>query len=101
MDTKVFKIGGKKMRISVLETTQPAMPMAKKTELVAAQSEIIKSEKLDDMLFFVVDILKETATFVSATESGSKLVEKAWNTSMSQDNTVILPGVLSRKKQII
>jgi len=58
MDTKVFKIGGKKIRVSVLETTQPAAPMKKQADLVAAQKEIVAEEKLDDMLFFVVDILK-------------------------------------------
>jgi len=27
MDTKVFNLGGKKVRVSVLETTAPAMPL--------------------------------------------------------------------------
>ena len=33
-------------------------------------------EKLDDVLFFVVDILKASATFISSSPSASKLVEK-------------------------
>ena len=78
MDTKIFKLGGKKIRVSVLETTQPAAPLAKQAELITAQQNLIKEEKLDDMLLFVVDILKEAATFVSATPTSAKLVEKAW-----------------------
>merc|ERR1719215_2422560 len=66
MDTKIFKIGGKKLRVSVLETTQPAAPLAKQAELVEAQLSLKKEEQLDDVLLFVVDILKESATFVSS-----------------------------------
>merc|ERR1711976_1144731 len=36
MDTKIFKIGGKKIRVSVLETTKPAAPLAKRDQLIAA-----------------------------------------------------------------
>merc|ERR1712224_681452 len=101
MDSKVFKIGGKKIRVSVLETTQPAAPLAKKQELIAAQKKAIADEALDDMLFFIVDILKEAATFLSCSATGSKLVERAWNVKVGTDDTVVLAGVLSRKKQII
>lgn len=101
MDTKVFKIGGKKLRVSVLETTKPAAPLTKRTELIAMQREIVTEEKLDDMLFFVVDILNEAATFISASPNASKLVERAWKCTVDKDGTVLLPGVLSRKKQII
>jgi len=101
MDTKIFKLGGKKIRVSVLETTQPAAPLAKQAELITAQQNLIKEEKLDDMLLFVVDILKEAATFISATPTSAKLVEKAWACTVGPDGTVVLPGVLSRKKQMI
>jgi len=53
------------------------------------------------VLLFVVDILKESATFVSSSPSAMKLVEAAWNAKAGADGTVVLPGVLSRKKQII
>jgi sulfate adenylyltransferase len=101
MDTKIFNIGGKKLRVSVLETTKPSAPMSKKAALVEAQKELVKKEQLDDVLFFVVDILKEEATFISASPSASKIVEKAWKVSVDRDGLVVLPGVLSRKKQMI
>ncbi|CAK0841067.1 unnamed protein product [Prorocentrum cordatum] len=101
MDTKIFKIGGKKLRVSVLETTKPAMPLKKMAEMVAAQLDQIKEEALDDMLLFVVDIIKEEATFVSCRPSAAKIVEKAWKATLGTDGTIVLPGVLSRKKQII
>lgn len=101
MDTKVFKIGGKRIRVSVLETTKPAAPLAKQAALVAAQKALVKKEELDDMLFFVVDILKEEATFLSCSTTGAALVEAAWAIPVGKDGTAVLPGVLSRKKQII
>jgi manganese-dependent inorganic pyrophosphatase len=101
MDSKNFKLGGKKVKVAVLETTKPALPLARQDELVKAQKDIIASEKIDDMLFFVVDILNESATYLSCSKSGSSLVEKAWKVSVGSDGTVNLPGVLSRKLQII
>jgi len=101
MDTKIFKIGGKQLRISVLETTQPTAPLTKKVELIEGQRMLVKKEGLDDMLFFVVDILQESATFIASSPSAKAIVERAWKTTVAQDDTVVLPGVLSRKKQII
>jgi len=101
MDTKIFTIGGKKLRVSVLETTKAAGPLAKKAELVAAMKELKEKEKVDDVLFFVVDILKEAATFISSSPSATQLVENAWKVKIDNEGLVVLPKVLSRKKQII
>jgi len=100
MDSKVFTMSGKKIRVSVLETTSPAGPLKMQKELVEAQQKRIVEEELDDMILFVVDIIKEAAVFISATPSASKLVEKAWAVRV-EAGTVVLPGVLSRKKQMI
>ncbi|CAE7329501.1 ppaC [Symbiodinium natans] len=120
MDTKIFTIGGKKLRVSVMETTKASGPLAKKgsavflllllcsvvkTRLVAAMKKLTVDEKLDDVLFFaawqVIDILKEAATFISSSPTATKLVEKAWGVKVDAEGQVVLPNVLSRKKQII
>jgi len=101
MDSKIFKMGGKKLRVSVLETTKPAAPLGKQADLVAAMQSLAKEEEVDDVIFFVVDILQEAATFISASDTAKKLVEKAWNVKVEASGTVVLPGVLSRKKQIV
>lgn len=102
MDSKIFTLAGWKLRVSVLETTQPAAPLARRAELVVAMKALVVEEALDDVIFFVVDILKEDATFVSGSRTASALVEKAWNVTVDPAaGTVVLPGVLSRKKQII
>merc|ERR1711988_1548702 len=89
------------MGVSVMETTKPSAPLAKQAEIVEAQQDLAKKEELDDVLFFVVDILKEAATFVSSSPTAATLIKNAWGVSVGADGTAILPGVLSRKKQII
>lgn len=101
MDTKIFTIGGKKLRVSVLETTNAASPIGKKAELIDAMKRVKANDKIDDVLFFVVDIVKEAATFISSSSSATAIVEKAWNVKVDSDGQAYLPGVLSRKKQII
>jgi len=101
MDSKVFKIGGKKLRISVVETTKPDYALGQKPALIEAQRAMVKEQSLDDVLLFVVDILQTKAIFVSSSDSGAALVERAWGVPLAADGTATLPGVLSRKKQII
>lgn len=101
MDTKIFKIGGQKLRVSVMETTQPSAPLAKRAAIVEAQKQLCEKEGLDAVLFFVVDILNEEATFISSSPIAAALIESAWNVRVDTNGIAVLPGVLSRKKQII
>ena len=52
------------------------------------------------MFFFVVDILKVESTLFVPYEFVKKVAEKSFGVSVS-DDSVLLPGVVSRKKQII
>jgi len=101
MDSKIFKIGGKKLRVSVLETTNPGAVLLQRDPLRNAMLKAKNEESLDDVLFFIVDILEEAATYLPASKFGTQLVEKAWNVKVSSEDLIVLPGVLSRKKQII
>ena len=66
-----------------------------------SQKKMKKDEsETDDVLFFVVDILKEEATVLAYNELTKKIIEKSFEVAVSGD-TAILPGVVSRKKQII
>uniref|UniRef100_A0A7S2HSX9 inorganic diphosphatase n=1 Tax=Haptolina brevifila TaxID=156173 RepID=A0A7S2HSX9_9EUKA len=101
MDSKVFEIGGRKMRISVVETTRPERALEQREALVAAQRRIAEEQQLDEVLLFIVDVLNEHATFLSSSPTASSIVENAWGVTVDFDGTCVLPGVLSRKKQII
>lgn len=101
MDSKIFNIGGKKLRVSVLETTKPAVPLSKRADLCTAMSSRASKDGADDVLLFVVDILNTEATFVACTSSAQKIIERAFNGKFDQDGLALLPGILSRKLQII
>lgn len=99
-DSKVFEMKGKKARVSTLETTNPANALSMKTAILAEMQSAITTEGIDDIFFFVVDILKEEATCVMSTESAKVWVSNAFGVAVTED-TVLLPGVVSRKKQIV
>jgi len=101
MDSKVFEIGGRQLRISVVETTRPQAALQQRQALVDAQRRLAGEQQLDDVLLFVVDVLTEQATFVSSSPTAGRLVERAWECALNNDGLCVLPGVLSRKKQII
>ena len=52
-------------------------------------------------LLFVVDVLNEEATFLASSPTAARLVEQAWGCTLDASGACVLPGVLSRKKQII
>ena len=100
MDSKKYDVGGKKLRISVMETTQPEQILGRKKSLLQAMKDIEENEGVDQILFFVIDILNEEATLFVPNKLVKEIAEKSFGSSCIED-TVVLPGVLSRKKQII
>ena len=100
MDSKKYDVGGKKLRISVMETTLPEQILERKKSLLQAMKAIEENEGVDQILFFVIDILNEEATLFVPNELVKEIAEKSFGSSCIED-TVVLPGVLSRKKQII
>ena len=101
MDSKAYEVGGTKFRVSVLETTAPATVLARKDELVAAMTQVAEEDGVDQVLLFVVDILNEEATLLVPNDLVKAVAEKSFATVCGDADTVVLPGVVSRKKQII
>jgi len=100
MDSKEYEVGGKDFRVSVLETTSPAMILARKDSLMKAMETVAAEDDADQVLLFVVDILNEEATLLVPNDLVKSVAEKSFGASVSGD-TVVLPGIMSRKKQII
>ncbi len=100
MDSKIGEYDGVKMRVSVLETTAPEVPLARKESLMATMSEVCAEDGVDEVLLFVVDILKEEATLLIPNDRVKRVAEASFGVTVEGD-TVVLPGVMSRKKQII
>ena len=100
MDSKEYAVQGKRFRVSVLETTSPRMVLDRKDALIAAMPGVAAEDGADQVLLFVIDILNEEATLLIPNDLAKTVAEKSFGASVSGD-TVVLPGIMSRKKQII
>ena len=100
MDSKEYEVGGKQFRVSVLETTAPKIVLDRKDSLMASMVDVAAEDGADQVLLFVVDILNEEATLLVPNDLVKSVAEKSFGATVTGD-TVVLPGVMSRKKQII
>lgn len=100
MDSKEYEVDGTKFRVSVLETTAPEIPLGRKESLMETFTTVQSEDGVDQVLLFVVDILKEEATLLVPNDLVKSVAEKSFGATVAGD-TVVLPGVMSRKKQII
>ena len=100
MDSKEYTLAGKELRVSVLETTSPKVLLDRKAALMAAMPGVAKEDNADQVLLFVIDILKEEATLLVPNDLVKQMAEASFGVKVTGD-TVVLPGIMSRKKQII
>ncbi|WP_299210272.1 manganese-dependent inorganic pyrophosphatase [uncultured Tateyamaria sp.] len=100
MDSKEYAVDGTQFRVSVLETTAPKLVLDRKDSLMASMVDVAKEDGADEVLLFVVDILNEEATMLIPNDRVKGVAEKSFDATVSGD-TVVLPGIMSRKKQII
>lgn len=100
MDSKEYEVEGTKFRVSVLETTSPEAILSRKDALMAAIPQVAREDDVTQVLLFVVDILAEQATLLVPDTLTKAVAEASFGVSVNGDS-VVLPGVMSRKKQII
>lgn len=101
MDSKTHETGSKKFRVSVLETTSPDAVLKRKDGLMNAMGKVAKEDGVDHVLFFLVDILEGDATLLLQDDEVRAIAEKSFSTVCGEQDHVVLPGIVSRKKQII
>ncbi len=100
MDSKEYEVDGTKFRVSVLETTAPGVLLDRKASLATSMVDVAKEDSVDQVLLFVVDILNEEATLLVPNDLVKGVAEKSFGATVEGD-AVVLPGIMSRKKQII
>jgi len=100
MDSKEYEVGGKQFRVSVLETTAPKLVLDRKDSLMASMVDVAQEDGADQVLLFVVDILNEEATLMVPNDLVKTVAEKSFGATVTGD-TVVLPGIMTRKNQII
>ncbi|MGR3484387.1 MAG: manganese-dependent inorganic pyrophosphatase [Paracoccaceae bacterium] len=100
MDSKQYETGGVTFRVSVLETTSPDAVLSRKAELMEAMPKVAGEDGVNEVLLFVVDILSEQATLLVPNDLTKRVAQASFGATVDGD-AVVLPGVMSRKKQII
>jgi manganese-dependent inorganic pyrophosphatase len=101
LDSKKYGVGDKNFRVSVIETTTPETILARQTGIIAAIKNCIAEESdVDEVLFFIVDIFREEATVLTYSDLAKTVISRSFGVEVTSD-TEILPGILSRKKQIL
>ena len=83
-----------------LETTAPGVVLDRKASLMETMTTVASEDGVDQVLLFVVDILNEEATLLVPNDLVKTVAEKSFDASVEGD-AVVLPGIMSRKKQII
>ncbi|MED1017100.1 manganese-dependent inorganic pyrophosphatase [Bacillus atrophaeus] len=99
LDAKEFNLGGKKVEIAQVNTVDIEDVKKRQPELEAALSKVIAEKNLDLFLLVITDILKNDSLALAIGDQTDK-VEKAFNVTL-ENNTALLKGVVSRKKQVV
>jgi manganese-dependent inorganic pyrophosphatase len=100
MDSKEYTVAGTELRVSVLETTSPQTVLSRKDSLMRSMVDVAAEDGADQVLLFVVDILREEATMLIPNDLTKRIAEASFGAKVTGD-TVVLPGIMSRKKQIL
>ncbi|MFT8394264.1 MAG: manganese-dependent inorganic pyrophosphatase [Liquorilactobacillus ghanensis] len=98
-DAKSFEMGGKTIRINQVNTVDLDEVFAREAKLRAAIAAENKAQGYDLFLLMVTNILDSNTRLLAIGEP-QEAVEKAFNAKLI-DNKVDLPGVVSRKKQVV
>ena len=95
------KIDFKEVKSLVNQVNTASIPevMKMKADLEARMNEIIAEEGLDLFMLLITDIVNSNSQVIALGKDAS-LVEKAYNVKL-EDNTALLEGVVSRKKQVV
>ncbi|MGD6873856.1 manganese-dependent inorganic pyrophosphatase [Sutcliffiella horikoshii] len=99
LDAKEFQMGDYKVEIAQVNTVDTNDVLTKQAELEAVITANVADKDLDLFLLVVTDIL-ENDSVALALGSQAPVVEKAYNVKL-ENNTALLKGVVSRKKQVV
>ncbi|MCR4945195.1 MAG: putative manganese-dependent inorganic diphosphatase [Clostridium sp.] len=97
-DFKPFSMGNMKVGISQVNTMDIEGFMPLKEEMLNYMNKKADEGSFDTMLLLLTDILNEGSQILAV--GNTDVIEKAFNVTL-EDETAFLPGVLSRKKQVV
>ena len=99
LDAKQIDFKDVKSIVNQVNTADISDVMAMKDDLEAGMNKIIEEEDLDLFMLLITDIVNSNSQVIALGKDAC-LVEKAYGVIL-EDNTVLLEGVVSRKKQVV
>ncbi|TKC19757.1 manganese-dependent inorganic pyrophosphatase [Robertmurraya kyonggiensis] len=99
LDAKEFQMGNSKVEVAQVNAVDIQDVLSRQGELEGALQKVIDEKNLDLFVFVVTDILNSDSTAL-ALGRATDAVEEAYNVKL-ENNTALLKGVVSRKKQIV
>lgn len=99
LDAKSFTMNGKIVRIGQVNTVDVAEVLARQASLEALMTEKNAKDGFDLFILVITNILDSDSVVLAIGEEIAA-VEKAFNVTL-ENHTALLPGVVSRKKQVV
>jgi len=99
IDAKVFSMNGVSAEITQISTIDIASLMERQADIEIEINKIITEKSLDLFMCIITDVMNSNSQAIALGDR-TDLVEKAFGTTL-KNNSLYLPGVVSRKKQIV
>ena len=97
-DFKEFHIAGHDLAVAQITCVDSPEMAQRKDEFLTIMQQTAKKEKLDLVILMLTDVLLEGTQIIYVGDDD--VIQQAFNAT-PKDNTVFLPRVMSRKKQVI
>ena len=99
IDSKPFNTNGVKYQVAQVNTASIETVLKDKKDIENAMQKFMDANDEDLFLLLITDILENNSQII-ALGNRQDIVEKAFNVKL-EDNMAFLPGVVSRKKQVV
>ena len=97
-DFKQFQIAGHSLGIGQFTSTNCEQLISRHAEVIAIMEEERSKRNYDMLLFMLTDVLKKSTRLLAVGDLNE--LGQVFNVKF-KDNAAMLPGVMSRKKQIV
>ncbi len=97
-DSKEFHIAGYNLAVAQITSVDSPKMLERKEEFLALMGKTMKEKKYSMMILMLTDVLLEGTQIIYLGDD--EIIRQAFNVT-PRDNTVFLPGIMSRKKQVI
>jgi len=97
-DYKEFHIAGHNLSVAQVTCVDSPKMLERKDEFLVLMKKAVDKDDLSIMILMLTDVLKEGSQLIYV--GNDEIIHQAFGV-MPKDNTLFLPGVMSRKKQVI